>query len=408
MSLVALPSTTNYCVEHVQEVETFNQFQYGQISEEDAIRFLVTILPDFTTHEDDPCILTYFAQKTLQNCNYYIKKADHQRGWSGNHVFKVKKHGVKETQCYLKVFPRDNKAFLPEMFGLSYMQNVQEINCPKILNIGQCHRNNKDFFLVLEEKAPGHSIQDYIEKVGACSTYTKDRAQRLIELLKASERFGQALARFHKSTLVEDKVFPQHFKDLIMNTFDKAVLSLEENPVEGIDILSLKAYVDESLNLMHCEDHLYSFTHDDIKTIHAFYDPKSNLVSLVNPHILSLSIDQDFKPIGLPLKDYYQYLLSIQLNRFGYEKDYDDQVIKKELLTLLEVELVNNAFEESYQSIIKKDLTETETNFFQLRHDLSFIANRHRPGVSSVEAVRIQDLAEISIENIKNKLKEMN
>ena len=144
-----------------------------------------------------------------------------------------------------------------------------------------------------------------------------------------------------------------------------------------------------------------------MKTVHTFYDLTSKTFSFVNPDRLYLSFDQEGELQGLLIKDVCKYILSLTLNRYQYFLSENQNVIRKELLTEEEVTTLKNIFEISYVQgggILPNPI---EKKYVFLQHDLFFIKNSRR-NFPEPELTRVKDLINISLENIKPHLSQIN
>lgn len=392
--------------DHEIAIEISSKFQQGLLSVAEAKEILISTLSDYSHADGKVATLTQFINKNTGIENPTIHPASEQRGWSGCEVYWITNESLQKTQFFLKIYPFESKHFLPEIFGLSFMSKVKEVDSPKICGIGQCFINESRCFLILETSVKGISIQEYFSRVGQHQVDSKERIQAMAELCEAVHACGAGLARFHYSLPYKNRAFPLEAEVALRQELNSAIEELIDQPregMEGIDIEKLQLYTESILQKLKTYDHLVGLEYDDIKTIHTFYDFPSKTFSLVNPDRLYFSISPEGETQGLFIKDIAKYILSLTLNRVKYFLDEKQNVYRKELLTEEEVNIAINMFKLGYQQSggILPDSIENE--YVLLQHNLFFIRNSHRC-LSEPEFTRVKEIIAISLENIKSRL----
>jgi hypothetical protein len=405
---ISSPSISeNIHQEYKVAIEVSSKFQKGMLSKEQANQILIHTFTDYSHTEGKLATITQFIQKTIGIENPILNGSSEQRGWSGSEIYAIQTEKAQEIQFFLKIFPYDSKHYLPEIFGLAIMSKVQDIDFPKICGFGQCFINENRYFLILETPVKGISIQQYFIKVGEYSIGSEERKLAFKELCEAVESCGIGLAKFHNYLPNKKQSFPKEYEVSMREDLIGAIEELVYRPKEGIEIEKLQIYVEYVLQKMKTDNHLIGIAYDDVKTIHTFYDHKTKKFSIVNPARLCLSFNHEGEVQGLPVKDVCKYFLSLNLNRFQYFLNKSQNVCRKELLTEEEVKIVTNSFELGYLQGggILPDPIEKEYVFLQ--HDLFFIKNSRRD-LPEPELTRIKDLINISLENIKLRLSQIN
>ncbi len=393
--------------EYEVAIEISKKFQKGVLSKEQANEILIATFSDYSHRDGKEATVTQFVQKTTGIENLILYGSSEQRGWSGSEVYSIQTEETEEVQFFLKIFPYDSKHYLPEIFGLSLMREVKEVECPKICAFGQCFINENRYFLVLETPVKGMSIQQYFIQVGQYQIGSKARKEAFEELCKAVQSSGTGLAKLHTYLPNKKQSFPKDAEEAMRKDLNSAIEELTYQPKSGIDIEKLQAYTEHVLQKMKAHEHLIGLAYDDIKTIHTFYDHKTKQFSLVNPDRLYFSFDSEGEVQGLPTKDVCKYILSLTLNRFQYFLHENQAVSKKELLTEEEIKIVINLFELGYLQGGGILPTSIEKEYSFLQHDLFFIKNSRRD-FPEPESTRVKDLINISVENIKLQLTKTN
>lgn len=401
------PIPQNIQQEYEVAIEVSRKFQNGMLSKEQANEILIDTFSDYSHVDGKLATITQFVQKTMGIENPILNGSSEQRGWSGSEVYSIQSENTQEVQFFLKIFPFDSKHYLPEIFGLSLMSEFSEVGSPKICVCGQCIINENRYFLVLETPVKGISIQQYCIKLSQHQVGSKARSLVFEELCEAVQSCGIGLAKFHNYLPNKKQSFPKDAEQAMRQDLNSAIEELTHRPKEGIEIEKLQAYTEHIFQKMKAEDHVIGLAYDDIKTIHTFYDHKTKKFSLVNPDRLYLSFDHEGELQGLPVKDVCKYLLSLTLNRFQYFLNENQNVARKELLTEEEVKTVINNFELGYEQgggILPESI---EKEYVFLQHDLFFIKNSCRD-LPEPELTRVKDLVNISLENIKSRLSQIN
>lgn len=398
-----LPQLTSQELQQQQEaaIEVTKKFQQGMLSKEEANELLFSILSDYSEQDGKIPTLIQFVRGVTKLENPVMYAASEQRGWSGSEVYVIQNDENKGSKYFLKIFPYDSKHYLPEIFGLTYMNEVDDVGSPKICALGQCSMNDSRYFLVLETPVLGTSIQQYFRQVGEYPIDSKERVNALGELCEAVQACGVGLAKLHTHVPTRMQSLPQEDEQIIRLDLENAIEELLDQPKGEIEIEKLQAYTDYILQKMKAEDHLTGLVYDDIKTIHTFYDLVSQKFSLVNPHHLHLSFNQKGETKGLLIRDICKYLISLTLNRFEYYIDADQHVCRKELLTENEIDVVKDRFKMGYEwggGVLPSTI---EEEFVLLQHNLFFIKNSRRE-LPEPEWTRVQDLIKISIKSIES------
>jgi len=392
--------------EHKAAVDISKKFQRGLITKEQAIDVLLDVFTDYSHPDGKTATLAQFIRKTTDLDNPIIRVAVEQRGWSGNEVYAVKNKGSSEPQFFLKLFTWDAKFYLPEIFGLSFMSEVKEVASPKIYSLGQCVIDGKQFFLVLQTSLKGLSIQQYFSRVGEQPYNSKERSKCLIELYDAVRICGYGLAKFHLTLPVKKQSFPYETEKHMRQDLNSAIEALKNYPDHGINITNLQIYIDYMHEQMKKYDHLVGLAYEDIKTVHTFYDAENYQFGLVNPHKVFLSFDANEETQGLLVKDVCKYLLSLTLNRHEYYLDPNQNVSRRELLSIDETNEVKAMFEYGYHlggGILPDEL---ERDYILLHHNLFFIKNSMLD-LPEPESTRVKYLIDISIDSLKSKLNKL-
>ncbi len=411
LPIVANAAPLPYVSQYVQQeyetaIEVSKKFQKGFLSKEEATDVLIATFSDYSHPDGKVATMNQFITKALGIENPRLNSVSEQRGWSGSEIHWIQDEKTKEAQYFLKIFPYDSKHYLPEIFGLSFMSEVKGVGAPTMCAFGQCFINATRCFLVLETPVKGISIQQYFRHVGQHPIDSEKRTQALAELCEAVRACGVGLARFHAHLSHKTQSFPQGIEEEMREDLDGAIEELAYQPKEGIEIEKLQGYTDSVLNKMKAYDHLTGLTYDDVKTIHTFYDEENKQFSLVNPDRLYLSINPEGESQGLLIRDVCKYLVSLTLNRFEYSLDENQHVTRKELLSEEEVNMVKTLFESGYSQGGGTLPDAIEKEYAILQHDLFFIKNTRR-ALPEPELTRVRDLINISLENIKSRLKEV-
>jgi hypothetical protein len=386
-------------------IEISKKFQKGALTKEQANELLISLFSDYSHADGKLATIAQFIQKTIGIGNPIIKGSSEQRGWSGSEVYSIQTEATQEPPFFLKIFPYDSKHYLPEIFGLSFMREITEVDSPKVYVCGQCLINENRYFLILESPVKGLSIQQYYNRVGQHSIDSKERRQAFAELCEAVQACGIGLARFHNQLPSKKQPLPKDAENRMIQDLNSAIEELIYQPMEGIEIERLQACTEHVIQKMKIEDHLIGLTYDDIKTVHTFYDLASKTFSFVNPDRLYLSFDQEGEVQGLLIKDVCKYLLSLTLNRFQYFFNENQTVVRRELLTEQEVNIMRNLFELSYVQGGGVLPNPIEKDYVFLQHDLFFIKNSRR-NLPEPELTRVKDLINLSLENLKSRLRD--
>lgn len=383
-------------------IQVSQKFQQGILSKEEAHEILLATFDDYSHPEGKLAALTQFITKTIGIENPLIHTAPEQRGWSGSEVLSVR-YG-QETPFFLKIFPYDSKYYLPEIFGLNLMKGVEGIGFPKICGLGHYEMDGNRYFLLLETAVGGSSIQHFLSQVGQYEIGSKKREAVFLELCEAVHVCGSGLAKFHQHLCAKKQPFPEAVKERVRQDLQAAMDELIAHPREGIESEHLQLYTEEVLQKMQGEEHFIGLVYDDIKTIHTFYDPLKQKISFVNPHHIYLSFSREGQLQGVVAQDVCKYLLSLQLNRVLYFLDETQKVSRKELMTQEEMFVVKNVFETSYCESGGVLPSEVEREYALLQHNLFFIKNSHRLRLPEPEQTRVQDLVELSLEDLRARL----
>lgn len=107
--------------------------------------------------------------------------------------------------------------------------------------------------------------------------------------------------------------------------------------------------------------------------------------------------------------DYYQFVLSLILNRYGYSTIDEEKVLRKELLTEQETETIIKSYSTGYIEAGGELPTKAQEDFILLRHDLGFVGS-HADKLSQLQEpnqTRLKDLIGISLENLRKRIKKM-
>ena len=258
--------------------------------------------------------------------------------------------------------------------------------------------------MIVETPAKGHSFQYYYNEVAKHPIGSQERQKALQTLIQGSRICGTALANLHTHVKGQSYHFRKRSKKTMRADLERAISKLKVSPQEGVEIDKLKKCVDIAIEKMKSELHLTGVTHGDVKLIHAFYHQANQQISLIGSRQLINSIRQDGSLQGVPAKDYYTFVRSLLLNRFGYLLDTGLQPYRQELLTVDEASQVIDAFQEGYKAAGGIGITATEEDFLLLSHNLMFIGNLDRV-LPEPDFTRFKDLVAFSLGNIRHRLK---
>jgi hypothetical protein len=390
---------------HKEAIEISRQVQKNYLSEEEGAEKLLLYLQDYSNKAGKMASLVQFVQKTAQIEAAALHSARYQRGWSTTETYAIEGKGSEKPQFFLKVFPTDSKDFFPEIFGLALMGTVEGVGAPKVCALAKCTIDDKSYFLLLETPVKGICIQEYFEKVSLAPRDSVERLESMQTLCKAVTACGKGLANLHNYLPLKKEPLPLNAEKLTRECLDHLARLLLDHPESEIAMDKLTAYVNGILKQMSETNHLIGLAYSDVKTIHTFYDALSDTFSLINPHNISLSFNEEGKAQGFVAKDFYKYLLSLELNQYGYYLDRDQKVSRLELLTTEEIEEVKTAFKSSYEENGGALLTPLEEEYLLLDHDLFFIKNNFRD-FKEPELTRIREIAALSFARIKLRLQQ--
>lgn len=387
-----------------QSIQTIYAFQKGTLSKDEATKQIEEISNDYSHANTQIDSLTNFARTVFDIGNISISPVTTEIGWSGNNVFWVQDIKTTEIKLFLKVFEKDSKNFLPELYGLDYLQRAQSVVSQQLQALGKFYIDGRCYFVIAETPAKGHSFQYYYNELGKHLIGSQERQKVLQTLVQGSHICGIALANLH--THVKGKLLPlpEEIEKTMRADLERAVSKLKLFPQEGIEIDKLKKCVDVAIEKMKSELHLTSVAHGDVKLIHVFYHPNDQQISLIGSHQLINSIRQDGSFQGVPAKDYYTFIRSLFLNRFGYELDIELQPHRQELLNVDEASQVIDSFREGYKAAGGIGLTAIEEDFLLLSHNLMFIGNLDRV-LPEPDLTRLKDLVALSLGDIRHRLK---
>lgn len=386
-----------------QSFQINNAFQKGSISKDKAIKQIEMMAHDCSDENDQIASLTKFARTALDVGNVTISPVITEIGWSGNSVYWVQDIETKEIKLFLKVFERDSKNFLPELYGLDYLQKVQGVVSQQLQAIGKFYIEGRCYFALAETPAQGHSFQYYYNEVAKHPSGSQEREMALQTLIQGSRTCGIALAKLH--THVKGELLPlsEDIERAMRADVEKAITKLKASPQENVDLDKLKKSADIAIEKMKSEPHHRGVTHGDMKLIHTHFDQTNQQITLIGSRQLINSIGQDGSLKGLPAKDHYTFVRSLLLNRFGYSLDSGLQPRRQELLTAEEASVVIHAFQEGYKAAGGISLTPIEEDFFLLSHNLMFINNLDRT-LQEPDLTRLKDLIRLSLEDIRRRL----
>jgi hypothetical protein len=397
-------TTLSICRELIdQSVKISYAFQKGTMAKDEAVKQVEEISTDYSHGKTEIDSLVNFVRTVFDMGNITISPVTAEIGWSGNSVFWVRNIETTEIKLFLKVFEKNSKNFLPELYGLNYLQRVQGIASPQLQALGKFYIDDRCHFVIAETPTKGHSFQYYYNDVAKHSIGSPERKKTLQTLLEGSRICGTALANLHMHVKGQSVPLPEEIEKAMRADLERAISKLRESPQEAVEINKLIKYVEISIEKMKSELHLTGVTHGDIKLIHAFYHPDNQQISLIGPCQLINSIGRDGNLKGIPVKDYYAFIRSLLLNRFGYSLDIELHPRKQELLTVDEALKVIDAFQKGYNAAGGISLTATEEDFLLLSHNLMFIGNLDRV-LPEPDLTRLKDLIALSLGNIRQRL----
>lgn len=386
-----------------QSIQIIYAFQKGTLSKDEATKQIEKISNDYSHGNTQIDSLTNFAHTVFDIGNISISPVTTEIGWSGNHVFWVRDIETTEIKLFLKVFEKDSKNFLSELYGLDYLQKVQGVVSQQLQALGKFYLDSQCYFVIAEAPAKGHSFQYYYNEVAKHPIASQDRQKALQTLIQGSHICGIALACLH--THFKGQLLPlsREVEKAMRADLERAISKLKVFPQESLDIDKLNKCVDIAIEKMKSEQHLTGVTHGDVKLIHAFYHQADQQITLIGSRQLINSIRQDGSLQGFPAKDYYTFVRSLLLNRFGYSLDAGLQSHRQELLTADEASQVIDAFQEGYKTAGGISLTATEEDFLLLSHNLMFIGNLDRV-LPEPDLTRLKDLVALSLGDIRHRL----
>lgn len=396
-------NTTLVCRELDQAIQISYDFQKGDLSKDDAIKHIEEVSKDYSCKNTQIDSLTNFASTVCNMSNMTISDVTAEIGWSGNGVFWVRDKETNEIKLFLKVFEKDAKNYLPELYGLDYLQKVKGVVSQQLQAIGKFYIDGRCCFAFAETPAKGHSFQYYYNEVGKHPLGSQERQKVLQTLIQGSRICGIALANLHVHVKGQSVPFPEEIEKVMRADLEKAVSKLKTSPQEGVEIDTLKKCVDLAIEKMKSEPHITGITHGDMKLIHAFYDQNDQQITLIGSRQLMNSMRKDGSLQGIPAKDYYTFVRSLLLNRFGYSLDATLQTRRQELLTEDEALQVIDAFREGYKESGGITITAIEEDFLLLSHNLMFINNMDRV-LPEPDFTRLKDLVALSLGDIKRRL----
>lgn len=334
-----------------QSVQISCAFQKKILTEAEAVKQIERVSKDYSYGETEIDPLINFIRTTFLDIgNITITPVTTEIGWSGNNVFWVRNAETSEIKLFLKVFNKDFKNFLSELYSLDYLQRVQGIASVELQALGKFDIDGRCHFVIAETPAKGHSFQHYYNNMAKHSIGSPERRKALQTLLEGVRICGTALANLHMHVKGQAVSLPEEIEKAMRINLERVISKLTVFPQKGVEINKLIKYVEISIEKMKSELHLTGVTHGDIKLIHAFYHPGNQQISLIDSSELITSIDPDNNPKGLPIKDYYAFVRSLFLNRFGYSLDAGRQPYKQELLTIEEASSVISIFQNSYKA----------------------------------------------------------
>ena len=122
--------------------------------------------------------------------NITISPVTTEIGWSGNDVFWVRDIETTEIKLFLKVFEKDSKNFIPELYGIDYLQRVQGIVSQQLQALGKFYREGRCYFVIAETPANGHSFQYYYNELAKHPMGSQERQKGLQTLIQGNRICG--------------------------------------------------------------------------------------------------------------------------------------------------------------------------------------------------------------------------
>lgn len=132
------------------------------------------------------------------------------------------------------MFQNDSKNFLPEIFGLGYMQKVQGIVTPQLQALGKFYLDGSCYFVIAETPAKGRSFQHYYSEVSKYLTGSEERQKVLQTLIQGSHICGITLASLHTHGKGELLPLQEEVENRMRADIATAVSKLQALPQEGI------------------------------------------------------------------------------------------------------------------------------------------------------------------------------
>lgn len=409
MALVQFSNDFGASPNYLSAHKIFKNVHKGKLTQNEAIEKLKGILVDYSLPNQRDASLNRFVRDCTGLQDFSIDEVDNERGWSGNATFWIRDPITKAKLFFLKIFKTEAKQFIPEMYGLQLLQRITGISSPTIKALGQIQDDKDHAFVVLETLASGFSFQHYYNEVNKYPKDSKDRDKVIETLIEGAKICGRGLANLHQHKKGERKTLDGNIKQSVLKDLDKAKLKLTSKPEEGIDIERLVSCAKKVIDDVEKELYWASLTHGDVKLIHAYYNSLSKEFSLIDPEYVSKSLDSNGNVQGMPAMDYYQFVLSLILNRYGYSVDVEEKVLRKELLTEQETKTVIESYKTGYIEAGGELPTKAQEDFLLLRHDLGFVGS-HVDKLNQLQEpnqTRLKALIEISLENLKNRIKKM-
>lgn len=387
-------------IECHQAIQICQAVHRNEMSKTDALSSLQSRMRDYTSRDGEQASLAQFVAQATDVALFSLKAVDAEIGWSGDRVFRVLDE-AKETQLFLKVFSLESKNFIAEIFGIDFLNNVSGITSPTLQAIGKFYEEEQLRFVIAETPAPGISFQQRYNAVAMHPECSEERSTAFKLLCQAVRASAKGLANLH-AIRGEEQLYPVAIKEFIMADLAKACRKIPEE----FPVCKLQEYAAVALGKLDSLRFFPAVTHGDVKLIHAFYDDKTEQFGLIDPTHLAESLNSLGEPRGIALKDYYHFLNSLSLNRIEYTLDEDKSIIRKEMLTKIEMQDLLSVFKISYKENGGILPTEDEEIIFSLNYNLNFIARYRNEPCKFAEPVptRLKELSDICIESLRQLL----
>ncbi len=296
----------------------------------EASQKILALLPDYSQENDLISSLTLFLKKSVNIVitgeNMHTSWEGFAEGMSGNLIIKI---DTGKQSIIIKVYTKERSdiEFFEEISTLHAIQTlgIHHIKSPRILALGKCYLNNKQYLLLAQEYAPGNTIKDLI-----INNYLKNPTESGKRLCKqAIKALGKGLATLHYAH--NGATAPMHhlFVDACTEIYNAADAIITQHPEYMINQEVLRSYFMQALDYMKTNPVTYGFMHTDANLGNYIYDTTTNIVYIIDVCHGILSFAQHLTPIGISGSDVVRvqdFIESLEL--LGLTKDDSTQLIR--------------------------------------------------------------------------------